>query len=88
MEFFTPHGEKIGELKNFTCKRVRDAAAINASQPHTAVTTQAAAAVMSADPIEPMKNETLSVTAPIVADKHDSALECAEQRVKKIWRIR
>ncbi|PYD40062.1 polyketide synthase [Serratia plymuthica] len=84
MEFFTPHGEKIGELKNFTCKRVRDAAAINASQPHTAVTTQAAAAVMSADPIEPMKNETLSVTAPIVADKHESALECAEQRVKKI----
>ncbi|OKP52620.1 polyketide synthase [Serratia marcescens] len=75
MEFFTPGGEKIGELKNFTCKRVRDAAAINASQ---------SAAMMADNPIEPMKNHPLSATAPLAADNHGSALECAEQHVKKI----
>ncbi len=80
MEFFTPGGEKIGELKNFTCKRVRDDAAIQVSRPHA----PAESAVTSANPIEPMKNETLSVTPPVISDQSDSALERAEQSVKKI----
>lgn len=84
MEFFTPSGEKIAELKNFTCKRVRDSAAINASHSHAAVTLQAEPAVMSANPTEPMKNEIRSVTASIVSDKNDLALERAEHGVKKI----
>ncbi|MCI4185726.1 SDR family NAD(P)-dependent oxidoreductase [Dickeya dianthicola] len=84
MEFFKPSGEKIGELKNFTCKRVRDPAAINASRTRAAQVTESV--VMPVKPAEPMKKgiPVASETSSILSDEHDSARERAEHILKKI----
>ncbi|MEI7063625.1 SDR family NAD(P)-dependent oxidoreductase [Dickeya chrysanthemi] len=87
MEFFKPGGEKIGELKNFTCKRVRDPAAINASRTPAAPTQADEPIAASVKPVAPMKHDAGSVASAasaIAASENASALEQAENTVKKI----
>ncbi|MEM0672018.1 SDR family NAD(P)-dependent oxidoreductase [Dickeya oryzae] len=88
MEFFKPSGEKIGELKNFTCKRVRDPAAINASRTPAVVPTQAdEPATTPVKPVAPMKQDAwseASAASAITTSENASALEQAENTVKKI----
>ncbi len=92
MEFFTPGGEKIGELKNFTCKRVRDPAAINASRTHAAAQVAEPAVMpvnhmMPVSPVVPMKHDTLpavSEAPSLSSEGNDSALERAEHTLQKI----
>ncbi|MGM3182114.1 SDR family NAD(P)-dependent oxidoreductase [Dickeya oryzae] len=88
MEFFKPDGEKIGELKNFTCKRVRDPAAINASRTPAAVPILADEAVTP--PVKPVVSmekapqSVASAASTSLTGENASALDRVEHTVKKI----